>query len=148
MAELREQVAAGIITRDSMRVLLGSMRPGAAGETGAAPAEGRQGAPTGARQRGDRAQGGSPAEGGRDRSQGQPDARVAIVFVVLEDGTIEPRPVRLGLGDWDQVAVLSGLEEGDQVAIIGAAQLQAQQAEFLNRMRDRAGGNPFGGGRR
>ena len=81
-------------------------------------------------------------------SRGRQDGRLAVAFVLKEDGTVEPRPVRLGIGDWDQTAVLSGLEEGEQVAIIGAAQLQAQQQEFLNRMRDRAGGGPVGGGPR
>ena len=58
------------------------------------------------------------------------------------DGTLEPRPVRIGLSDWDYVQVVQGLEEGDEVAVIGAAQLQAQQDEFLQRIRDRRGG-PF-----
>jgi len=52
------------------------------------------------------------------------------------------------LNDWDRTQVLSGLEEGDRVALIGAAQLQAQQTEFMDRMRNRGGGNPFGGGGR
>jgi hypothetical protein len=30
--------------------------------------------------------------------------------------------------------------------VVGPAQLQAQQQEFLNRMRDRQSGGPFGGG--
>ena len=155
MRELREQVAAGVISQDSLRAIMVSMRGAARGAETETGAEAAQAVPSGERTRGGagaRTRGTAPGDGGftgrggRDRGQGQQDARVAIVFVVLEDGTIEPRPVRLGLGDWDQTAVLSGLQENDQVAIIGAAQLQAQQAEFLARMRERGGGNPFGGG--
>ena len=69
----------------------------------------------------------------------------AVVFVVGEDGTIEPRMVMIGLTDWDRTEVVSGLDEGDRVALIGLAQLQAQREEFLERMRSR-GSNPFGRG--
>ena len=58
------------------------------------------------------------------------------------------RLVQLGLGDWDHTQIASGLEAGETLVIVGAAQLQAQQQEFLERMRDRMGGNPFGGGSR
>ena len=53
----------------------------------------------------------------------------------------------LGLGDWDNTQIVSGVEDGEILIIVGAAQLQAQQQEYLDRMRDRmSGGNPFGGG--
>jgi HlyD family secretion protein len=71
----------------------------------------------------------------------------AVVFVVEEGGTIQPRMVMIGLTDWDNTEVVSGLDEGDRVALIGLAQLQAQREEFLERMRSR-GSNPFGGGMR
>jgi len=67
----------------------------------------------------------------------------AVVFVVEEGGAIEPRMVTIGLTDWDHTEVVSGLEEGDYVALIGLAQLQAQREEYLERMRS-MGGNPFG----
>jgi len=64
------------------------------------------------------------------------------------DSLPQPRLVFVGLGDWDNTQVVSGLEEGETLVIVGAAQLQAQQQEFLNRMRERmGGGSPFGGGR-
>ena len=68
----------------------------------------------------------------------------AVVFVMEEDGAIEPRMVMIGLTDWDNTVVVNGLGEGDQVALIGLAQLQAQREAYLERMRSR-GGNPFGG---
>ncbi len=134
--QLRQQVQAGEIPQDSLRTLMASMRGGAA-------AAGATGQPAGAGQRrgGVRGQG----QAGEQAGAGRVDGRVAIAFVVNADGSIEPRPIRLGLGDWDQTSVLSGLQEGEAVAVIGAAQLQAQQQEFLNRMRERNSG-PFGGG--
>ena len=66
----------------------------------------------------------------------------AMVFVVGEGGTLEPRMVMIGLTDWDNTEVVSGLDEGDRVALIGLAQLQAQREEFLERIRSRS--SPFG----
>jgi HlyD family secretion protein len=88
---------------------------------------------------------GTGAFAGRRAQEGAP--RPAIAFVVAADGTIDPRPILIGLNDWDNTEVVAGLEEGEEVALIGAAQLQAQQQEFIDRMRERmGGGSPFGGG--
>ncbi len=73
--------------------------------------------------------------------------RPGIVFKILSDGSIEPQLVQLGLNDWDFTQVMSGLNVGDELAIVGAAQLRAGQDEFLNRIRSRSGGGMFGGGR-
>ena len=63
---------------------------------------------------------------------------------MMQDGTIEPRAVMIGLNDWDYTQVVIGVEEGEQVALIGAAQLRATQDAFLERIRSRT--SPFGGG--
>ena len=81
---------------------------------------------------------------GPGEQEGAP--RPAITFVISADGAIEPRPILIGVNDWDNTEVVAGLEEGEEVALIGAAQLQAQQQEFIDRMRERMGGSPFGGG--
>jgi hypothetical protein len=39
-----------------------------------------------------------------------------------------------------------GIEAGDVLVVVGAAQLMAQQQQFLDRMQSRMGGNLFGGG--
>jgi HlyD family secretion protein len=70
-----------------------------------------------------------------------------VVFLMAEDGTIEPRAIMIGLNDYDFTEVVSGLEEGELITIVGAAQLRAQQDEFLNRIRSNTS-NPFGGGGR
>ena len=82
------------------------------------------------------------AEPGEGTSGQQRETSRAVVFVVAADGTIEPRGVIIGLNDFDFTEVVSGLEEGDLIAIIGAADLRAAQDEMRNR------GRPdFGGGR-
>jgi len=54
--------------------------------------------------------------------------------------------VMIGLTDWDRTQVVSGLDEGEYVALIGVARLQAEREEFMERMRSNMGGNPFGRG--
>ena len=68
-----------------------------------------------------------------------------MVFVLGAGEIMEPRVVMIGLTDWDSTEVVSGLEEGDRVALIGLAQLQAQREQYMERMRSR-GSNPFGMG--
>ena len=82
------------------------------------------------------------AEPGEGTSGQQRETSRAVVFVVAADGTIEPRGVIIGLNDFDFTEVVSGLEEGDLIATIGAADLRASRDEARN------GGRPdFGGGR-
>ena len=50
----------------------------------------------------------------------------------------------IGLNDWDVTQIVSGVEEGEAVALIGAAQLRATQEAFLERIRSRTA--LFGGG--
>ena len=72
--------------------------------------------------------------------------RAAAVFVMGPDSVPEPRLVQIGLGDWDNTEVVTGIEEGETLIVVGPAQLQAQQQAFLDRMRERRSGSPFGGG--
>ena len=119
---LRAQVESGEVSEDSIRIVIQGLMGGGGRERGFGAGEGAVGPPR--------------------------ETRPAAVFVINAEGVPEPRLVQLGLGDWDNTQVASGLEEGETLVIVGAAQLQAQQQEFLNRMRDRMGGNPFGGGSR
>lgn len=169
LRELREQLAGGEVSREEMRERMMSARAGnGAGANGASDVDGRAGAEADASPGGGagaRMGGGGGLMGmgfgagedlveamdaglggfaGRRELEGAP--RPAITFVVSADGAIEPRPILIGVNDWDNTEVLAGLEEGEEVALIGAAQLQAQQQEFIDRMRERMGGSPFGGG--
>jgi HlyD family secretion protein len=119
------QLEAGEITQDSMRAAMQALRGSAGGGFG------RRGGARGA------AAGEAPPR----------ETRPGAVFILNAEGVPEPRLVQLGLGDWDNTQVVNGVEEGETLVIVGAAQLQAQQQEFLNRMRERmGGGSPFGGG--
>ncbi len=139
MDTLRAQVERGEISQDSLDAVrsafrermasqgggrTGGMQAGGAGEVSLAEA--------------------NPALSGLVNTTGAP--RAAVAFVVLADGTLEMRPVLMGVNDWDNTEILAGLDEGEHVALIGAAQLQAEQEQMMNRMRGMGG--MFGPGMR
>ena len=128
--------------------------------------------PQGQRQRGQGAERTAPRQGGDrgltpDRSPGVSTpvqagefparrARPSLVFVA-ENGTYVPRIVRLGVGNFDYTEVVSGLKEGESVALLAAAAMQARREEQNNRIRNMGGmpgmtgprpggGGPGGGG--
>jgi hypothetical protein len=61
-----------------------------------------------------------------------------IVFV-KEGQSFAPRSVMLGTGNYDVTQVISGLREGDQVALISAAALQQSRTQFQQRIQSRVG---------
>jgi HlyD family secretion protein len=65
--------------------------------------------------------------------------RRGLVFVA-KSSTFEPRLVSLGIANYDYTEVVSGLTEGEQVAIITAAALQQSRQERLERFRGMTGG--------
>jgi HlyD family secretion protein len=65
--------------------------------------------------------------------------RRGLVFVA-KGATFEPRVVTLGIANYDYTEVLSGLTEGEQVAIITAAALQQRRQQQLERFRGMTGG--------
>ena len=65
-------------------------------------------------------------------------ARRGMVFVV-KNGKYTPKVVRLGVSNYDVSEVLSGLNEGDSVAILNVAAMQAKQQADLDQIRNRAG---------
>lgn len=120
MEELRAKVASGEISQDSVRALMGAAR-GAGG----------------------------PGGGQRGVTADPTAPRAAMVFIMNAQGQPEPTGVMIALNDWDSTQVISGLQDGQEIAVLGAAQLQAAQAAQLEQMRNRmGGGNPFGGGGR
>jgi HlyD family secretion protein len=50
-----------------------------------------------------------------------------------------PRMVRLGVSNFDYSEVLSGVKEGELVAILNVAALQAKNQQDMNNIRGRAG---------
>ncbi|MCY4571739.1 MAG: efflux RND transporter periplasmic adaptor subunit [Gemmatimonadetes bacterium] len=173
MEEIVAQMQSGEISRDSAMVLLsaarggqqmgGGQRPGAqpmqGGQrmggnpgAGAAAAGGEAGA--GAAGGGQRGQGRGQGGGGQGGmggfaammggSMGDPAYKMGVVFVKNADETLTPRAVILGISDWDYAEVLAGLQAGEEIALIGAAELQARQQERMERMTQRmGGGRPF-----
>ena len=133
---LQGRVFRGGLNRDSLRGLM----PGARGAEAAV----RGGAS--AREFAVRPGVADRAEATRGVVTLQPELRRAVVFVVDEGGVPTPRPVEIGLNDYDLTEVVSGLDEGERVAMLGAAQLQAQNQAFLDRIRERS--SMFGGGMR
>jgi HlyD family secretion protein len=87
--------------------------------------------------------GGQGGRGGRGGAQNGVNGgpHPGVVFVVKADGTFEPRNVTLGVNDFDYTEVIRGIQEGEQVVLVSVARLQQAQQEFLNRMRERAGGS-------
>jgi HlyD family secretion protein len=72
--------------------------------------------------------------------------RNGLVFVQRADSTWEARMVRLGVADYDFTEVVSGLDEGDRVALLSAAALQMQRQQNQDRIRAMTGGSsPLGG---
>jgi HlyD family secretion protein len=114
------------------RVAAGDAAGGAAGGAAAA-ASGR---PAGASGAGSGRPGtGRPARtmpqagaGGASRRNPTP-ARQGVVFVVKDSGVYEPRMVRLGASDYDYSEVISGLQEGEMVASLAMAALQAAREQ-------------------
>lgn len=84
-------------------------------------------------------QAGSSTSGSRRGTGG----RRGLVFVASDttkNKKYSPRSVRLGVSNFDYSEVLSGVKEGDLVAILNVAALQAKQSQDLNNVRSRAGG--------
>lgn len=150
------------------------MQAAGGGQPGAARGNQGGGAPASA-QGAQAAQGARGARGGRDTSgaarlqigasempsSGGRRSRAGLVFVKKGE-TFEPRLVQLGAANFDYTEIISGLNEGDQVALLAAASLQAQRQQQNDRMRQQTGvpgmqqgpaagggggGAPRGGGR-
>ena len=113
--------------------------------------------------------GGRGASGGAGpiagRTPGATRARSGVVFVEVAPSQFEPRLVSLGASNYDYSEVLSGLKEGETVATLAVAALQAKRDQQNDRFRQNTtvpgvqrqtttpapagggGGRPPGGGR-
>jgi HlyD family secretion protein len=76
---------------------------------------------------------------GGDRAGTGARVRPGVVFV-KKGATYEPRIVMLGSANFDYTEVVSGLEEGEEVALLAALSLQAQRQQQNDRMRQNMGG--------
>ena len=85
--------------------------------------------------------GGAPAAMAGSRTRSRP----GLVFVQKAEGQWEARVVRLGVANYDYTEVLDGLKEGEKVAMLSVAALQAQRQAQNDRMKAMTG-SPLGGG--
>ena len=81
---------------------------------------------------------GGVAAGGRPG--GAARSRTGLVFIQIGAGKYEPRLVKLGASNYDYSEVLSGLKEGDSVATLAVAALQAKRDQQNARFGSMAGG--------
>ena len=116
----------------------GGMRGGRNGGMGGGMGGGQNGG------RGGRGTGGNGAALGAGMGGGRPGGatrtRTGLVFVKIGEDKFEPRLVRLGASNYDYSEVLSGLKEGDNVATLAVAALQAKRDAQNDRMRQGMGG--------
>ena len=82
---------------------------------------------------------GTAAGGARGAQNGGRRGLVFLASDTTKNKKYSPRVVRLGASNFDYSEVLSGVKEGDLVAILNVAVLQAKQADNLNQIRGRAG---------
>ena len=81
---------------------------------------------------------GQGGQGGARSGRRGGGGRRGMVFLV-ENGKYVPKVVRLGVSNFDVSEVVSGLNEGDSVAILNVAAMQARQQEEMDRIRSRGG---------
>jgi HlyD family secretion protein len=77
--------------------------------------------------------------GNAERGTNGRSIRPGLVFVA-KDKTYEPRMVMIGAANFDFTEIVSGLEEGEQVALLAALSLQAQRQQQNDRFRQNMGG--------
>jgi HlyD family secretion protein len=148
---LRQQMMSGAIDRDAMRaetqkiyaamgvdsrVAMACRRRAFQGGGGAGGGMGAAGV-----------QGSGAAGGAGFQGSGGARRRPGLVFVKKGE-TFEPRVVMVGASNFDFTEILSGVKEGEQVAMLAAAALQAQRQQFNDRIRQNTGvpGMQQGGG--
>jgi len=81
-------------------------------------------------------EGGMP--GGRDRmsEEGFKRSNPVKMVIVVNNGVEEPRPIELGLSNFEQAEVLSGLAEGDTVLTTVTSKALKDREAFLERIRN------------
>jgi HlyD family secretion protein len=110
-----------------------STRGGLGGQgaaSGTASSTGRRGGGGG----GGGAAGGGSGGGATGRTGG------AMFVFGKANGKYSPRVVRVGVSDFDYTEIVSGVQEGEQVALLGPAVLQAQRNQLQARVRAGSGG--------
>jgi HlyD family secretion protein len=130
----------GVDSRIASACRFRERQQGGAPGAGAAASAGASATPGGAQPRGQsqrvtvEPQGEQPAAG-----SARTRPRSGLVFV--KDGeSFSPRFVMLGVSNYDYTEVVSGLKDGEQVALLSAAAMQIQRDQANDRFRNMSGG--------
>ncbi|HEU4335406.1 MAG TPA: efflux RND transporter periplasmic adaptor subunit [Candidatus Eisenbacteria bacterium] len=83
--------------------------------------------------------GGSTAGSAGARSGSSSSTRNSLFAVVKTDAGFRARLVRLGVSNFDYAEVVSGLSEGDSVALLSVAEMQAERTGRMAQIRERMG---------
>jgi HlyD family secretion protein len=83
--------------------------------------------------------GGSTAGSAGARSGTSTSTRNSLFAVVKTDAGFRARMVRLGVSNFDYAEVVSGLSEGDSVALLSVAEMQAERTGRMAQIRQRMG---------
>jgi HlyD family secretion protein len=102
----------------------------------------------GGEQRGFNRQGGGGGGGGAGTAGGSASFASSttggtggpMIVFAKKDDKYTPRVVRVGISDFDYTEIVSGLQQGEQVALLGPAVLQAQREQVQARVRAGTGG--------
>jgi HlyD family secretion protein len=137
--------ASSVDTTRRRRFGAASSTPGTVGAQGTASSTGRRGGGGGGGSGGGAAggfAGGGGAGGGAAGAGGGGTGRTGgAMFVFVKQGDkYSPRVVRLGVSDFDYSEILNGVQQGEQVALLGPAVLQAQRDQLQARIRAGTGG--------
>jgi HlyD family secretion protein len=126
---LREQMMSGAIDRDAMRAETQKIYAAMGVDPRVA---------TACRRRAFQGGGGMGGMGGGFQTAGAGRRRPALVFVKNGE-KFEPRVVLTGASNFDYTEIISGVKEGEQVAMLAAAALQAQRQMNNDRLRQQTG---------
>ena len=122
------------------RAARGFGRAGTASSTASSTAQGGGGDTTRRFNRqGGTGGGGGGGQGGATGGFGGGTGGPMFVFVKKDDH-YSPKLVRVGISDFDYTEILNGLQQGEMVALLGPAVLQAQREQLQNRVRAGTGG--------
>jgi HlyD family secretion protein len=126
---LRQQMMSGAIDRDAMRAETQKIYAAMGVDPRVA---------TACRRRAFQGGGAGGTGGGFQTAGGGARRRPALVFV-KNAGKFEPRVVLTGASNFDYTEIISGVKEGEQVAMLAAAALQAQRQMNNDRLRQQTG---------
>ena len=118
------------VPADSIRAVIAAARQNRGGLN-----RGGTASSTASRAPGDTAGGRRLGGGGGGGGAGGP-----MVVFTKKDGKYTPKIIRAGISDFDYTEIVSGVQSGEQVALLGPAVLQAQREQVQARVRAGTGG--------